>query len=78
MRPFEIKYKHISEIRHGSPYNLVELTHTASTNINLKTHSDWQDQQSWSPNSDYVALVKWNFVNSAPGFIVVLLDTNTG
>jgi hypothetical protein len=78
MKPFEIKYKHISEIRHGSPYSLVELTHTAYKNINLKAHNDWQDKQSWTQNGDYVALVKWDFVNSDPGFIVILLDTNSG
>ena len=78
MKPFEIKFKHISEIRHGSPYNLVELTHTAYKNLNLKSHNDWQDKQSWTSKGDYVALVKWDFVNSDPGFIVILLDTNSG
>jgi hypothetical protein len=78
MKPFEIKFKHISEIRHGSPYNLVELTHTACRNINIKAHNDWQDKQSWSSNGNYVALVKWDFVNEDPGFIVILLETNSG
>ena len=78
MRPFEITFKYISEIRHGSPYNLVELTHTAYKNIILKAHNDWQDKQSWTQKGDYVALVKWDFVNTDPGFIVILIDTNSG
>lgn len=78
MRPFEITFKHISEIRHGSPYNLVELTHTAHRNISLKTNNDWQDKLSWSPNAEYLALVKWDFVKEEPGFIIILLDTNSG
>ena len=78
MKPFEIKFKHISEIRHGSPYNLVELKHTAHSNINIKAHNDWQDKQSWTSNGDYVALVKWDFVDEDPGFIIILLDTNSG
>jgi len=78
MKPFEIKFKHISEIRHGSPYNIAELTHTPYRNINLKANNDWQDKQSWSPNGNYVALVKWDQIKGYPGFIVILLDTNSG
>jgi len=78
MKPFEIKYKLIGEIRHGSPYNLVELYHTANKNINLKANDDWQDKQSWSRNGDFVALVKWKFIKGEPGFIIILLNTNTG
>ena len=78
MKPFEIKFKHISEIRHGSPYNLVELSHNANIKIKLKTNDDWQDKQSWTRSGDFVALVKWNFINGEPGFIIILLDANTG
>ena len=78
MKPFEIKYKRIGEIRHGSPYNLVELSHTANRRINLKVHDDWQDKQSWTRSGDFVALVKWNFNNGEPGFVIILLEANTG
>lgn len=78
MRPFELKFNHISEIRHGSPYNLVELTHSPYRNIDLKNHNDWQDRQSWTTKGDYLALVKWEFINSDPGFVVILLDTDSG
>ncbi len=78
MKPFEIKFKHISEIRHGSPYNLVELSHNANIKIKLKANDDWQDKQSWTRGGDFVALVKWNFINGEPGFIIILLDANTG
>ena len=78
MKPFEIKFKHIGEIRHGSPYNLVELSHNANIKINLKANDDWQDKQSWTRSGDFVALVKWNFIKGEPGFIIILLDANTG
>jgi hypothetical protein len=78
MKPFEIKFKYISEIRNGSPYNLVELTHNADREVDLKANDDWQDRQSWTRNGDFVALVKWNFINGEPGFLIILLDTNKG
>ncbi len=78
MRPFEIIFKNVGEIRHGSPYNIAELVHTGPKYIKLKAHNSWQDKLSWSPNGNFVALVKWEHNNSDPCFLLILVDSKTG
>jgi len=78
MKSFQIKYKHISEIRHGSPYNLAELEIVGENRIKIEPNNSWQDKHSWSKNGKYVAQIKWDFENNAPGFRVIIIDTATG
>ena len=78
MKPFKITFKYIKEIWHGSPYNTADLIHTNYKNIKLETNNDWQDKFSWSPNNEFLALVKWKIIKADPGFSIILLNTKTG
>jgi len=78
MKPFKITFKNSKEIWHGSPYNRADLIHTNYKNIKLGTNNDWQDKFSWSPNNEFLALVKWEIIDADPGFSIMLLNTKTG
>lgn len=78
MRPFEIKFDTISEIRHGSPYNVARVSIIGDANFKIIPNNHWQDIQAWSDNSQYLALVNWDFIESNPGFRVHLFDTQSG
>ena len=78
MKPFEIKFNIISEIRHGSPYSLAELNVSGKFDFTINQSNDWQNIQSWTKDFQYFALVKWDFKNSEPGFRIVLFDSNKG
>jgi len=78
MKPFEIKFDIIGEIRHGSPYNLAELNIIGKSDFIIKRNNDWQNIQSWTKDYKYLALVKWDLKNSDPGFKVILFDSKKG
>lgn len=78
MKPFQIKYKIISEIRHGSPYKVAEIETIGRCNFELKRFNDWQDIHSWSTDDKYLAQVKWDIEHNEPGFRIVLFDSELG
>jgi hypothetical protein len=78
MKPFKIKFKNCTEIWHGSPYNRADLIHTYHKNIKLDYNNDWQDKISWSPNNEFLVLVRWKIIEADPGFSIILLNTKTG
>ncbi len=78
MRPFQIKHNNISEIRHGSPYNLAEVEIVGKTKFSIEKNNGWQDKYSWSRDGKNVALVKWEHIDSEPGFIIVVINSSTG
>lgn len=78
MRPFKIKYEIISEIRHGSPYNLAELKIIGNSDFKINSNNDWQNIQAWSKDNRHFALVKWETKNSEPGFRVILFNSKQG
>ena len=78
MKPFQIKYKVISEIRHGSPYNIAELEIIGNSNFTIERNNNWQDKHSWSNSGDYFAQVKWELGNNEPGFKIILFHSEKG
>ena len=78
MKPFEIEFNIISEIRHGSPYNLAELNVIGKSDFKIKRNNDWQNIQTWTKDYKYFALVQWDLKNNEPGFRVILFDSKKG
>ena len=78
MKPFEIEFDIISEIRHGSPYNLAELNIIGKADFKIKRNNDWQNIQAWTEDYKYFALIKWDLRNNEPGFNVILFDSKKG
>lgn len=78
MKPFEIEFDIISEIRHGSLYNVASVSIIGNSNFRINPNNSWQDIQAWSDNSQYFALVNWDFKDSDPGFRVHIFDTRSG
>ncbi|MCB0381539.1 MAG: hypothetical protein KDD24_09800 [Flavobacteriales bacterium] len=78
MRPFQIKYKNIGEIRHGSPYNLADIVIIGTIKFSIEKNNSWQDKCSWSRDGNNVALVKWKHIKSEPGFIIIVINSHTG
>jgi hypothetical protein len=78
MKPFEIEFDIIGEIRHGSAYNLAELNIVGKSDFKIKRNNDWQNIQSWTKDYKYFAVVKWDIKNSEPGFRVILFDSKNG
>ena len=78
MKPFQIKYKNKQEIRHGSPYNIAEIEIDENLNFQIDFNDGWQDKHAWSKDSKYLALVKWEIIDSEPGFVIVLIDIVNG
>lgn len=78
MKPFEIEFDIISEIRHGSPYNLAELNIIGKPNFKIKRNNDWQNIQTWTKDFKHFALIKWDLKNNEPGFRVILFDSKKG
>ena len=78
MKPFQIKYIIKSEIRHGSPYNLVELDIVGKPNFIIERNNNWQNKHSWSKNGKFFAQVKWDLINNESGFKIILFDSEKG
>ena len=78
MKPFKIEFHIISEIRHGSPYNLAELNVIGKSDFKIKQNNDWQNIQTWTKDYKYFALIKWDLINNEPGFRVILFDSKKG
>ena len=78
MKPFQIKYNVIGEIRHGSPYNLAELETTEECKFSIEKNDNWQDKHSWTTNGKYFAQVKWDLENNEPGFRIIIFDSEKG
>ncbi|SDR71303.1 hypothetical protein [Christiangramia echinicola] len=72
--PFSINFKIISEIRHGSAYNIANLIIEEDFPFQIKSNDSWQDKYSWSPNKDGLVLIKWDIKEAQPRFKIYTFD----
>ena len=72
--PVHIRFKVISEIRHGSPYNITHLIIDGDFPFNINKEEAWQDKFSWSTNKNSLALIKWELLENEPGFKILTYD----
>ncbi|MES2765875.1 MAG: hypothetical protein V4642_08410 [Bacteroidota bacterium] len=77
MNSVHIKYEVISEIRHGSPYNLAKL-YVADNSFYIQPDAHWQDKHAWSQDNRYLAQIQWAINNDEPGFFIMMFDRATG
>ncbi len=68
-----VHFDNLGEVRMGSPYNLATLRIDGSWNPGLR-ETDWQDIHAHSESGRYHALVRWDYLDGAPGFRLFLLD----
>lgn len=78
IKPFDIEINIISEIRHGSPYNVAELKIIGKPGFKIKRNNDWQNIQAWTDDNKYLALIKWDITLNEPGFRIALFDSMKG
>jgi len=74
MKPFQVKYNILGEIRHGSRYNLAELETVGESKIKIERKNNWQDKHSCSKNGKYLAQVKWDIEYNEPGFRIIIFE----
>ena len=74
----KIKFNIISEIRHGSPYNLAELIIEGNEQLKINKTDNWQDVIAWSKDRKNFALVQWNTDQGEPSFNIFLFDSING
>ncbi len=72
--PFSISFNIISEIRHGSPYNIAHLMIDRDFPFQINIKESWQDKYSWSPNKYGLVLIKWDIVENNPAFKIYTFD----
>jgi hypothetical protein len=73
MNKVEVKISNLSEIRMGSPFNTCDIQLIGINDLHLPK-SGWQDKFAFTEDSKQLILIKWNFPNNEPGFILYSID----
>ncbi|TQI71201.1 hypothetical protein JM79_2128 [Gramella sp. Hel_I_59] len=72
--PFSIRFNIISEVRHGSPYNIAHLIIDEDFPFQIKSKESWQDKYCYSINKNGLVLIKWEIVANNPAFKIYTFD----
>lgn len=72
----KIQFRHVREIRMGSPFNICEIGFTGEWTPDLP-QTDWQDLCVKREGGNLVALVRWDTPGNQPGFRIHVLDASS-
>lgn len=76
MKPIKVRFLGRQEIRMGSPYSVCRASLSGDWVPRLTDDGEgFQDIKAWSPDSQFLALIRWNISSSnEPGFNIIVVS----